>query len=52
MAAESGRLHRKLVVWQKSMALVKTVYELTRGFPKEEIYGFIKSDAEKCGFNL
>ena len=39
MAAESGRPHRKLEVWQRSMALVKTIYELTKEFPKEETYG-------------
>ena len=39
MAGESGRPHRKLEVWQRSMGLVKTIYELTREFPKEEIYG-------------
>jgi hypothetical protein len=39
MAGESGRPHRKLEVWQRSMGLVKTIYELTREFPKEETYG-------------
>jgi hypothetical protein len=39
MTAESGRPHRKLEVWQRSMALVKTIYELTKRFPKEETYG-------------
>ena len=39
MIGESGRPHRKLEVWQKSMVLVKTIYELTGEFPKEETYG-------------
>jgi hypothetical protein len=39
MAGESGRPHRKLEVWQRSMGLAKAIYELTREFPKEEIYG-------------
>jgi len=39
MTGESGRPHRKLEVWQRSMGLVKTIYGLTREFPKEEIYG-------------
>ena len=30
--------YRDLVVWQKSMELVTDVYEITKGFPKEEIY--------------
>ena len=28
-----------LLVWQKSMELVKKVYVITKTFPKEEIYG-------------
>ena len=28
-----------LLVWQKSMELVKEVYVITKTFPKEEIYG-------------
>jgi len=31
--------YRDLVVWQKSMALVRAIYLETRSFPKEEIYG-------------
>ena len=31
--------HRDLVVWQKAMTLVTDVYQVTRGFPKEEPYG-------------
>ncbi len=30
---------KELQVWQKSMALVTSVYGFTRGFPKEENYG-------------
>lgn len=32
------RSYRDLVVWQKSMDLVVAVYQLTRQFPKEELY--------------
>jgi len=28
-----------LIVWQKSMALVKQIYQYTSSFPKEEMYG-------------
>jgi len=28
-----------LIVWQKSMALVKLIYQHTSSFPKEEMYG-------------
>ncbi len=31
--------YRQLVVWQKAMGLVKYVYELTKKFPREELYG-------------
>ncbi|MBX7173547.1 MAG: four helix bundle protein [Pyrinomonadaceae bacterium] len=31
--------YRQLVVWQKAMELVKYVYELTKKFPREELYG-------------
>jgi len=30
---------RDLIVWQKSIRLVESVYELTRSFPREELYG-------------
>ena len=31
--------HKRLLAWQKSMELVVSVYEITRGFPRDEIYG-------------
>lgn len=31
--------HRDLIVWQKSIALVKAIYGLTRKFPKSETFG-------------
>ena len=33
------RDYRELIVWQKAMDLVIEVYRLTRGFPREELYG-------------
>jgi len=30
---------RDLQIWQKSMQLAVAVYSLTRGFPREELYG-------------
>lgn len=36
MAVQS---YKQLIVWQKGMELVKFVYDLTRKFPKEELYG-------------
>lgn len=31
--------HLDLTVWRASIALAKSVYEVTRSFPKEELYG-------------
>lgn len=31
--------YRELTVWQRAMDLAVQVYELTKAFPKEEIYG-------------
>jgi len=31
--------HEKLEAWQQAMSLVKSMYELTKTFPKEEVYG-------------
>jgi four helix bundle protein len=31
--------HHDLTVWRASIALAKSVYEVTRSFPKEELYG-------------
>ncbi len=33
--------YKDLIVWQRSIELVVAAYELTDGFPKEEIYGLI-----------
>ena len=35
------RTYRDLVVWQKAMAYVTSIYEATRTFPKEELYGLV-----------
>jgi four helix bundle protein len=34
-----GRSYRDFGGWQKAMELSVKVYELTRGFPREELYG-------------
>jgi four helix bundle protein len=30
--------HKNLIVWQKSIAFVTAIYNLTKSFPKEELY--------------
>ena len=36
--SEVGRPHYNLEAWKKSMMLVKTIYQITQGFPKEELF--------------
>jgi four helix bundle protein len=33
--------HKNLIVWQKSIDLVKLVYEGVQSYPKEEIFGLV-----------
>lgn len=35
----TSRNYRDLIAWQKSMDFVEAVYQISRQFPKEEIYG-------------
>lgn len=37
-----GKAHEQLEVWKVAMQLVKSVYELTAGFPGEERFGLIE----------
>ena len=34
-----GESYRELIAWQKAMRLVSGVYEATREFPRDELYG-------------
>src|ERR1041385_1021104 len=31
--------YQELIVWQRAMDLVEEVYRISRGFPREEVYG-------------
>lgn len=33
--------YKKLIVWQKSIVLTKTIYEVTKQFPKDEQFGLV-----------
>jgi four helix bundle protein len=33
------KTHKDLIVWQKSLDYVTEIYQLTKSYPKEEIYG-------------
>ena len=35
------RRHHSLQVWQEAMHLVKEIYRITSGFPKEEMYALV-----------
>lgn len=35
------KTYRDLIVWQKSMSLVLSIYRETKTFPKEEVFGII-----------
>ncbi|WP_455592173.1 four helix bundle protein [Bacteroides sp.] len=45
------RNHKDLIVWQKSMELVKKLYQVTQCFPKEEAYG-ITSQMRRAAISI
>ncbi|MEA2038500.1 MAG: four helix bundle protein [Thermodesulfobacteriota bacterium] len=45
------KTYRDLVVWQKSMVLVTEVYEISKEFPKDELYG-LTSQIRRCAISL
>ncbi len=40
--------HRDLIVWQKSMDLAVTAYQLTASFPSDERYGLTSQIRRSC----
>jgi four helix bundle protein len=42
---------RKLVVWEKAHGLTPTVPEITRMFPKNEIFG-LRSQMRRCSISI
>jgi four helix bundle protein len=45
------RSHRDLIVWQKAMELVVSVYAATESFPKTELYG-LTSQIRRCAASI
>ena len=45
------KTYKDLIVWQKSMELVKEVYLITSSFPKEEIFG-LTSQMRRCAVSI
>jgi len=43
--------YKELIVWQKSMDLAVAVYELTKNYPKEEVYG-LTSQMRRCSVSI
>jgi len=42
---------RELIVWQKGIQMVIRIYERTKGFPKEEIFG-LKLQIRRCAVSI
>lgn len=45
------RDYRDLLVWQKSLALVKSIYQLTKKFPNSEIY-VLSSQVQRAAISI
>ena len=50
-APETIRDYRDLIVWKEAMDIAEEVYVLTRGFPREELYG-ITSQMRRCAVSI
>lgn len=43
--------YRELKIWQRSMDFVVKIYEVCKGFPKDEIYGLM-SQLRRCAVSV
>ena len=43
--------YRELIAWQKAVELVVTIYDVTKTFPKEEIYG-LTAQMRRCAVSV
>jgi four helix bundle protein len=43
--------YRQLIVWQKAMSLAKLCYEMTKEFPKSELFG-LTSQIRRAGASI
>jgi four helix bundle protein len=41
MNTNTTRSYKDLIVWQKGIALAKLVYQLTKNFPSEDMFGLV-----------
>jgi len=42
---------RNLLIWQKAMNLVTRIYQVTKSFPKEELFG-LTSQIRRCSISI
>ena len=45
------KTYRDLQVWQKSMTLVTEIYKISKGFPRDEVYG-LTSQMRRCAISI
>jgi four helix bundle protein len=43
--------HRDLLAWKEAMALVESVYRVTRTFPRDELFG-LTSQVRRCAVSI
>jgi four helix bundle protein len=48
---EKIQSYKELIVWQKSFRLSVLVYQITKEFPKEELYGLV-SQIRRCAVSI
>jgi four helix bundle protein len=48
---QAAHSFRELVVWQKAVQLATTVYRMTQGFPREELYG-MTGQIRRCAISV
>ncbi|MFH1233175.1 MAG: four helix bundle protein [Patescibacteria group bacterium] len=48
---EEIKSYRDLIVWQKSIGLVVEIYQITKHFPKEELYG-LTIQIRRCAISI
>ncbi|AZO12322.1 MULTISPECIES: four helix bundle protein [unclassified Mesorhizobium] len=48
---EKIRDYRDLIVWQEAMDIAESVYALTRGFPREEMFG-LAAQMRRCAASI
>jgi four helix bundle protein len=45
------KTHKDLDVWKKGIAFVTQIYQITKSFPKEELYG-LTSQIRRCAVSI